>query len=107
MEHDFAVWLYPGGGVGVVLVIRQLGDIWTVKLYITPGHLVKMHVLFRWFRHPNYFFEYRSGVGRYQSAGRWVYAFVLVFSVYVGVLGVRIYPEGGVERSVSLQISSR
>lgn len=36
-------------------VIRELGEIWTVKIYIHPQHQLKKSWLFRHVRHPNYF----------------------------------------------------
>lgn len=36
-------------------VIRELGEIWTVKIYIHPQHQLKQSWLFRHVRHPNYF----------------------------------------------------
>lgn len=36
-------------------VIRELGEIWTVKVYILPEHRLNRSWLFRHIRHPNYF----------------------------------------------------
>lgn len=36
-------------------VIRELGEIWTVKVYILPEHRINRSWLFRHVRHPNYF----------------------------------------------------
>ncbi|MDO4775969.1 MAG: isoprenylcysteine carboxyl methyltransferase family protein [Cardiobacteriaceae bacterium] len=36
-------------------VIRELGEIWTVKVYILPEHRLNRSWLFRHVRHPNYF----------------------------------------------------
>lgn len=36
-------------------VIRELGEIWTVKVYILPEHRINRSWLFRYVRHPNYF----------------------------------------------------
>lgn len=37
------------------LIIKQLGEIWTVKIYILPNHEINRSWLFRTFKHPNYF----------------------------------------------------
>ncbi|MDO5091521.1 MAG: isoprenylcysteine carboxyl methyltransferase family protein [Cardiobacteriaceae bacterium] len=36
-------------------VIRELGSIWTVKVYILPDHRLNRSWLFRHVRHPNYY----------------------------------------------------
>lgn len=36
-------------------IIRQLGEIWTVKVYIAPNHIINRSWLFSTFKHPNYF----------------------------------------------------
>ena len=47
--------LYTIGAVALVVVIRLLGPLWTVKLLIARKHVLVTHPLFRWVRHPNYF----------------------------------------------------
>lgn len=39
----------------LVWVIRLLGPFWTVKIMISPQHVVCRHPLFKIVRHPNYF----------------------------------------------------
>lgn len=41
--------------VMLFVVINQLKDIWTVKLYILPEHKINDSFLFKYIRHPNYF----------------------------------------------------
>ncbi|SPX85737.1 isoprenylcysteine carboxyl methyltransferase family protein [Moraxella ovis] len=36
-------------------IIKALGEIWTVKVYILPNHTINRSWLFRTFKHPNYF----------------------------------------------------
>ncbi|MBO9097683.1 MULTISPECIES: isoprenylcysteine carboxylmethyltransferase family protein [unclassified Rhizobium] len=56
---DAAFWigviLYTIGVVALVVVVRLLGPLWTVKLLIAREHVLVTHALFRWVRHPNYF----------------------------------------------------
>ncbi|UOP05195.1 isoprenylcysteine carboxyl methyltransferase family protein [Conchiformibius kuhniae] len=48
--------LLTGSALAVLFyVIRALGEIWTVKIYIHPQHQLKQSWLFRRVRHPNYF----------------------------------------------------
>lgn len=51
----FGVLLYSVGAVMLVLVIRLLGRLWTVKLILAPNHSLVTHALFRHVRHPNYY----------------------------------------------------
>lgn len=37
------------------IIIRELGEIWTVKVYIAPNHVINRSWLFKTFKHPNYF----------------------------------------------------
>ncbi|MDG2531561.1 isoprenylcysteine carboxylmethyltransferase family protein [Caulobacter endophyticus] len=46
--------LYGFGAVMLALVIRDLGRVWTVKVFIAPDHVLVRTWLFRTFRHPNY-----------------------------------------------------
>jgi isoprenylcysteine carboxyl methyltransferase (ICMT) family protein YpbQ len=48
-----AVYLF--GAAMLIVVIRTLGRLWTVKLIIAGDHVLVTHPLFRWVRHPNYF----------------------------------------------------
>lgn len=41
--------------VMLFVVIHQLKEIWTVKLYILPEHKINQSFLFKYVRHPNYF----------------------------------------------------
>ncbi|ELA08966.1 isoprenylcysteine carboxyl methyltransferase, ICMT family protein [Moraxella macacae 0408225] len=39
----------------LAVIIKQLGEIWTVKIYIAPNHKINTSWLFKTFKHPNYF----------------------------------------------------
>lgn len=49
----FAIYLF--GAVMLLVVVRLLGRLWTVKLLIARDHQLVTHPLFRLVRHPNYF----------------------------------------------------
>lgn len=54
----FSVWGVAIMGFAYVMlfyVIYKLRDVWTVKLYILPGHRLEKSFLFRTVRHPNYY----------------------------------------------------
>lgn len=47
--------LYLVGIVFLLVVVRLLGRLWTVKLLIARNHVLATHLLFRLVRHPNYY----------------------------------------------------
>src|SRR6478609_10870997 len=51
----FGAGLFCFSMVMLYLVIRQLGNVWTIKLIIANDHPVNKSILFRYVRHPNYF----------------------------------------------------
>jgi isoprenylcysteine carboxyl methyltransferase (ICMT) family protein YpbQ len=51
----FGLMLYIGAMAALLYVIRELGNLWTIKVLIAPGHVLKQSRLFRTFRHPNYY----------------------------------------------------
>ena len=48
-----AVYLF--GAIMLIVVIRSLGPLWTVKLIIARNHTLVTNPLFRAVRHPNYY----------------------------------------------------
>ncbi|WP_108662374.1 isoprenylcysteine carboxyl methyltransferase family protein [Acuticoccus kandeliae] len=50
----YGLALYVFGAVVLLLVVREMGRIWTVKIMIAPDHPLVKRGLFRWVRHPNY-----------------------------------------------------
>ena len=46
--------VYLVGLFGLVLAIRGLGSVWTVKIMIAPDHRRVSSGIYRWMRHPNY-----------------------------------------------------
>jgi len=47
--------LYLFGAVMLLVVVRLLGRLWTVKLMVARDHQLVTHPLFRMVRHPNYY----------------------------------------------------
>ncbi len=46
--------IYAFGAVALLLVLRDIGPQWTVKLIVSPGHRLVATGLYRHVRHPNY-----------------------------------------------------
>jgi isoprenylcysteine carboxyl methyltransferase (ICMT) family protein YpbQ len=47
--------LYLFGAVMLIVVMRELGPLWTVRVFIAPDHVLNTRWLFRVVRHPNYY----------------------------------------------------
>ncbi|KPN73619.1 MULTISPECIES: isoprenylcysteine carboxyl methyltransferase family protein [Neisseria] len=74
-------------------VIRALGEIWTLKIYIHPQHKINRSWLFRYVRHPNYFLNIIPeliGVGLLCHA--WT-TMMVGLPVYMVILSIRIRQE--------------
>ena len=74
-------------------VIRQLGPLWTVKLYLHPQHTLNRSWLFESFRHPNYFLNIvpeMLGIGLLCHA--WA-TMIIGMPIYTAILATRIQQE--------------
>lgn len=79
--------------IALFWVIRELGEVWTVKLYILPNHKINTSALFKYIRHPNYFLNIIPElIGIILLCHAWN-TFYFVFPIYLIILGVRIYQE--------------
>jgi isoprenylcysteine carboxyl methyltransferase (ICMT) family protein YpbQ len=87
------VFLYVGGMTALALVIRELGSLWTVKLYLSPTHVLHQGGLFRSVRHPNYFLNMVPEVIGLALALRAWWTLGLLFPPYLLVLRRRIAQE--------------
>lgn len=84
--------------LALVLVIRELGPLWTVRLYIAPDHEVRRSGLFRAVRHPNYVLNVIPElVGLGLAMHAW-FVMATVGPVYLVSLAVRIRREERVMR---------
>ena len=80
------------------LVIRQLGGLWTVKLFIAPNHIVNQSFLFRYIKHPNYFLNVIPElIAIALICQSWMVLFIGL-PLYVIPLGIRIHQEEQVMR---------
>jgi isoprenylcysteine carboxyl methyltransferase (ICMT) family protein YpbQ len=85
--------LYVLSIMALLLVWRELKGLWTVKLLIAPDHRLNQSALFRWVRHPSYFFNIIPElVGLALIMGAWM-VLVMGLPLYLLVLRVRIVQE--------------
>ena len=92
------VALYAFSMFILAYVIHELGNLWTVKLLLAPGHTLKQSWLFRTVRHPNYYLNIIPellGVALVMKA--WL-VLVILFPSYLFVLFQRIKLEERVMR---------
>lgn len=80
------------------VVIYQLREIWTVKIYIVPGHQIVSTPLFKYIRHPNYLLNILPEMlGISLLCNAW-YTLLVGFPMYCIILCIRIIQE---ERAMS------
>ncbi|WP_432480767.1 isoprenylcysteine carboxyl methyltransferase family protein [Moraxella sp. ZY200743] len=74
-------------------IIKQLGDIWTVKVYILPNHTINHSWIFRTFKHPNYFLNVIPElIGIALLCQAW-WVLVVGLPIYGVILAIRIHQE--------------
>lgn len=74
-------------------IVKILGEIWTVKVYILPNHQINRTWIFKYFRHPNYFLNIIPeliGVSLLCQAWR---VMIVGLPLYFIILALRIYQE--------------
>jgi len=101
-QLDARAWIglaiYGFAMLALVYVIRELGEFWTVKVFIAPEHTLKTGWLFRTVRHPNYYLNIVPElVGLALIMKAWL-VLAIVFPCYTAVLFRRIAIEEEVMR---------
>ena len=90
--------IYGFAMLALVYVVRELGELWTVKVFIAPEHTLKTGWLFCTVRHPNYYLSIVPElVGLALIMKAWL-ALAIVFPCYAAVLFRRIAIEEEVMR---------
>lgn len=62
-EHEFGstnyagIFLYGLSAIALLMVMKSLDRLWTVKLILDPKHALVTSGIYRWIRHPNTFFN--------------------------------------------------
>ncbi|MCP3966281.1 MAG: hypothetical protein GY750_09020 [Lentisphaerae bacterium] len=104
VESFFELPLYPVvSGIGIVLyvfgmimlfaVIKQLGSLWTVKLYIAKDHKIIKTWLFKNVKHPNYYLNLLPEIVGYILIFNAWRTMAVLLPLYLISLGLRIYQE--------------
>lgn len=92
------VALYAIGMLVLWMVVRRLGRLWTVKLYLAPDHTLDRSWLFRVVRHPNYLLNVLPElIGLVLALRAWIVLGTL-FPAYLVSLGVRVAQEERIMR---------
>jgi isoprenylcysteine carboxyl methyltransferase (ICMT) family protein YpbQ len=101
-QFDAWTWIglaiYGFAMLALVYVILELGELWTVKVFIAPEHTLNSGWLFRTVRHPNYYLNILpelAGLALIMKA--WL-VLAIGFPCYVAVLLRRIKIEEDVMR---------
>lgn len=109
-EAVFDMYSWVGTGlmtfsyIMLFVVIYQLREIWTVKLYIAPKHNIVETSLFKYVRHPNYFLNILPElIGVAFLCNAWT-TLVIGFPLYCIVLATRIVQE---ERAMNSLFAQR
>ncbi len=91
--------------VVLAYIIKLLGAVWTVKVYILPNHPVSRAWLFKTFRHPNYFLNIIPElIGMALLCHAWT-TFLIGLPIYLVILGLRIYQEEQAMRQLLAPLS--
>jgi isoprenylcysteine carboxyl methyltransferase (ICMT) family protein YpbQ len=92
--------LYGVGAAMLVVVIRGLGRLWTVKLLIARDHALVTTPLFRWVRHPNYLLNILPELVGFALALHATWTLAIGLPLYAVPLAIRIRQEEAAMRAV-------
>lgn len=87
------VVLYVIGAIGLVIVIRTLGRLWSLKLLIASDHVLITHPLFRIMKHPNYFLGVLPELVGFMLSLHAFYTLAIGLPLYLISLVLRIREE--------------
>lgn len=91
--------LYLFGMVMLLVVVRSLGRLWTVKLLLAADHELVATPLFGWVRHPNYYLSILPELAGFALAVGAHGTLLLGLPLYLIPLIVRIRQEEGAMRA--------
>lgn len=95
----FGLILYGFAMFALLYVIRELGNLWTIKVLIAPGHRLKQNWLFRTVRHPNYYLNIIPELLALTLIMKAWLTLVVLYPVYLAVLVCRIRIEEAAMRT--------
>lgn len=85
--------------LALVMVMRELGELWTVKVFISPHHVLRGGSLYRYFRHPNYVLNIIPELIGFAVALHAWFTLALMLPVYLAILRRRVQEEESAMRS--------
>lgn len=94
----FGLILYAGAMLALFYVIRELGNLWTIKVLIAPGRVLKQSWLFRNIRHPNYYLNIIPELLALTLIMKAWLTLAIMFPAYLAALACRIRIEEAVLR---------
>jgi isoprenylcysteine carboxyl methyltransferase (ICMT) family protein YpbQ len=98
-QSGFDTWsvigiaIFAFGAVILLVVVRLLGHLWTIKLLIAPDHQLVEHPLFRVVRHPNYYLNLLPELTGYALFFHAYITFCILMPLYLIPLIKRIRQE--------------
>lgn len=92
--------LYILSAFALVLVMRTLGPLWTIKVIISTNHTLVTSGVFRLFRHPNYFLNILPELFAFGVALGAFHTILIGIPIYLIPLVIRIRQEERAMRQV-------
>jgi isoprenylcysteine carboxyl methyltransferase (ICMT) family protein YpbQ len=90
--------LYGISVISILIVIRLLGRLWTVRLLIAKDHSLVSHPFFRILRHPNYFLNVLPELAGFALVLHAYYTLLIGLPLYLIPLVIRMRQEEAVMR---------
>jgi isoprenylcysteine carboxyl methyltransferase (ICMT) family protein YpbQ len=84
----------------LVIVVRVLGQLWTIKLLVSPRHTLIRSGPYAWFRHPNYFLNILPELVGYAVALHAFMTLLVGLPIYFLILVLRIRQENEAMRQL-------
>lgn len=89
----FGIGLYIASAIVLLLVMRSLANLWTVKIIISPEHKLVKNGLFSLVRHPNYFLNIIPELFGFALALNAYWTLLVGIPLYMVPLTIRIRQE--------------
>jgi len=83
----------------LLLVIKGLGKLWTMKILIAPKHILKVKGIYKYFKHPNYFLNIIPEMIGIGLIGKSFYSTSILFILLLVILFYRIKKEAELMRN--------
>lgn len=93
------VVLYIASALILILVMRSLGELWTIKIMISQNHRLIRNGLFAYVRHPNYFLNILPELVGFALALNAFWTLIVGLPIYLIPLIIRIRQEEAIMSS--------